>query len=258
MTRKNTSALIKMLFLIVFYTFSASPAYALAEINIEASPPAATQKSTAPSINLKPFSAKYVAFRSGNDVGNALLELKPLTGKQYVLTYESIVSRFFLTDERFEKTTFSNKLGNLVPLEYYYKRSGTGPNKTLLLNFDQLNQKIHVDESASLPWDDELDNQLFRIDFPQQLASGNTNKVYNFINYRGEKRQYQLKVMATENLTLPYGNINAIKVLIGRESPRRVTYAWFAPSLNYNLVRIQQFKDESEQGDVQLKTFKYL
>ena len=103
-----------------------------------------------------------------------------------------------------------------------------------------------------------FDNQLFRVDLPRKLANNDTQFIYNFINSRGEKRQYIFEVMETTNLTLPYGQINAIKVRINRNSSSRLTYAWFAPSLNFNLVRLQQFKDNKEQGDMQLKSFAYL
>lgn len=216
---------------------------------------------TKPSIingQLKPFNANYVAYRSGTDVGSANLQLIPIDDNQYQLTYESKVSRFFLSDKRFEKTRFLKKDGHLIPLVYDYRRTGTGPNKKLSVTFDQETQKIQVDNNSEIDWNGEFDNQLFRVDLPGKLANGVTNTSYDFINYRGERRQYILEVVATDNLTLPYGQITALKVKIDRASNSRVTFAWFAPSLNFNLVRLQQFKDDKEQGDIQLNTFAYL
>ncbi|MFT6267622.1 MAG: hypothetical protein ACJAVV_000420 [Alphaproteobacteria bacterium] len=256
MTRINASfILISALASSVFFS---SPTFAL--VNKSAGVPsiASVQLASIAYKNLKPFSANYVTFRSGNDVGSAILELKPIDNNQYELTYQSKVSRFFLSDRRYEKTTFSNKSGSLIPLHYDYKRTGTGPNKALSVKFDQENQKIQIVDGEELTWNGEFDNQLFRVDFPQKLAQGATSTQYDFINYRGEKRKYTLEVIETDNLSLPYGNITAIKVLIGRESSKRVTYAWFAPSLNFNLVRLQQFKNDKEQGDMQLDTFDYL
>jgi hypothetical protein len=43
-----------------------------------------------------------------------------------------------------------------------------------------------------------------------------------------------------------------------RDSKKRETFAWFAPSLNYTLVRLQQFKEGDEQGDIKLKSFDLL
>jgi hypothetical protein len=207
---------------------------------------------------LKPFSAHYVAYRSGNDVGSAHLQLESVENNQYELVYNSKVSRFFLSDKRFEKTRFYQHGDTLVPIHYDYKRTGTGPNKSLSVIFDQELKKIQIGKDNVMNWDGEVDNQLFRIDLPSKLANGVTDTHYDFINYRGEKRQYKLEVLATDNLSLPYGQITAIKVKIARESNSRVTFAWFAPSLSFNLVRLQQFKDDKEQGDIQLNSFAYL
>jgi hypothetical protein len=220
--------------------------------------------------SLRTFDARYIAYRSGNDIGTALLKLDlaeqgTLSAESidkaqqlYSLTYESKVKRFFLSDKRFEQTFFISDNDALLPIQYEYKRTGTGPNKALKLAFDERNNKIVVDNTNTLEWDGEFDNQLFRIDLPKRLASGIKQTEYDFINYRGEKRRYELEVVETENLAIPYGQLQAIKVKINRESNSRVTYAWFAPSLNYNLVRLQQFKDGKEQGDIQLSSFDYL
>jgi hypothetical protein len=50
--------------------------------------------------------------------------------------------------------------------------------------------------------------------------------------------------------------VDSIKLRIIRSSNRRQTFAWFSPSLDYALVRLQQFKDGDEQGDIRLKSFK--
>jgi hypothetical protein len=46
-----------------------------------------------------------------------------------------------------------------------------------------------------------------------------------------------------------------VKLKINRGSSSRETFAWFSPSLDYALVRLQQFKDGKEQGDIKLKNF---
>ena len=98
-------------------------------------------------------------------------------------------------------------------------------------------------------------DRLYRLDLQQKLAQGQKEFNYHVINYRGQERDYHLKVMGTEQLTLPYGMLEGIKVEIVRQNSTRETFAWFSPQLNYQLVRLQQFKDDKEQGDIQLKTF---
>lgn len=204
---------------------------------------------------LVPFTSNYVAYYKGSDVGKASLQLNKLAAERYELKYQSSVSKFFLSDRRYETSVFTVESENLVPISYQYRREGTGSNKFLTVNFDKQADKIIVNEKKEYEWNDEFDNQLFRIDLSKRLAKGERQFNYDFINYRGEKRRYVLSVLGADNLSLPYGQISALKVKIDRESNRRVTYAWFSPDLDYSLVRLQQFKDGKEQGDIKLEAY---
>lgn len=204
---------------------------------------------------IEPFKATYTAYHDDDDVGEATLHLIKLTDDMYQMEYYSSVSKFFLSDKRYERSVFKMSDEDLMPVTYEYIRRGTGPNKALNLNFDAQNQQIIVNEEETMPWRGELDNQLFRIDLSRQLANDKRKVTYDFINYRGEKRQYRLEVLDTETLTLPYGEVAAIKVKINRESKKRVTFAWFSEELDWSLVRLQQFKEGKEQGDIRLKSF---
>lgn len=206
---------------------------------------------------LRPFHAKYIAYRSNKEVGDVELKLSKAASNDYELFYRSKISRFFLTDKRSETTIFVNQDSKLKPVEYVYRRTGTGPNKDLTLTFNDLDKTINVNNKKEIPWEGEFENQLFRIDVPYRLSLGETEFVYDFVNYRGQKRQYKLTLVETESLNLPYGKLNASKVKIERSSNSRITYAWFAPSLNHNLVRLKQYKDGKEQGDMKLSNFLY-
>ena len=208
---------------------------------------------------ITPFEAVYYAYKWDDNLGSAKISLEKLSADLYSLTYQSKVSKFFLSDKRFEHSIFMIEGDHLVPQQYNYARTGTGPDKSLKVEFpSQDGADIQIendDESFSLPWQGELDNQLYRLDVPIRLARGAKDLSYDFINYRGQQRHYGLKVMGTEVVDLPYGQIEAIKVQIVRESSSRHTLAWFAPDLNYQLVRLQQFKDGDEQGDLRLKAY---
>lgn len=207
---------------------------------------------------LTPFKATYKAFRFDDDVGHAVLFLEQLKQNRYRLRYDSKLSRFFLSDKRFEESVFMTRGDKLIPFQYRYKRTGTGPDKSLSVNFDTENQKILINQDKTLPWQNEMDNQLYRIDLPLKLATGKTEFKYHFINYRGEVRDYGFKVIGKEQLNLPYGMLEGIKVKIMRSSNKRETYAWFSPELNYTLVRLQQFKKGKEQADIRLEKYESL
>ncbi|MEW9796987.1 DUF3108 domain-containing protein [Alteromonas lipolytica] len=207
---------------------------------------------------LTPFHAVYTAFKWGSDIGKAEMELKPLATDQYSLTYSSHVSKFFLSDKRYEHSIFTVENGELIPSEYHYNRSGTGPDKALSISFKTDNNTLVVNDKDTMAWQGELDNQIYRIDLPRKLANGVTKSGFDFINYRGQQRHYGVQVIGEETLSLPYGTLETIKVKLLRDSNKRETFIWFAPELDYNLVRLQQFKDGDEQGDIQLKSYESL
>ncbi|MCV2884036.1 DUF3108 domain-containing protein [Aestuariibacter sp. AA17] len=207
------------------------------------------------SFALEAFDAQYKAFRHGRELGTASIELDALGRDKYRLTYHSKVSLFFLSDERTETSLFSVRDDNIVPHTYEFVRTGTGKDRKLEAQFDAENSTVTFARKPPVDWNGELDNQLYRLDVQQKLAEGLEQFDYTLINYRGEKRHYGIEVLGKETLTLPYGNIESVKVKIVRESKRRETFAWFAPSLNYQLVRLQQFKDGDEQGDIRLSQF---
>lgn len=204
---------------------------------------------------ITPFTSTYVAYYDGNNVGKATLALSHIKDTQYQLLYSSTISKFFLSDRRYETSIFDVTDDKLIPITYHYKREGTGSNKHLTVAFDQVSDKILINEKPTFDWNDEMDNQLFRIDMSLRLKGGETEFSYHFINNRGEKKHYQLEVLGTDNLSLPYGRLSAIKIKIARDTNKRVTYAWFAPDLDYTLVRLQQFKEGKEQGDIKLQAF---
>lgn len=202
------------------------------------------------------FEAEYIVYRFNRSLGKARLSLKTDENELYRLDYYSKVSAFFLSDVRSETSFFSYEDSQLHPLTYSYSRSGTGSNKSTKIQFDSENSTVTINQALPINWSGQLDNQLYRLDVQLKLASGNNEFDYNIVNNRGELRHYELKVVGKEQLDLPYGMLEAIKVKIIRNNSSRETIAWFSPQLNYQLVKLQQFKDGDEQGEIRLKFFK--
>ncbi|GAC18333.1 DUF3108 domain-containing protein [Paraglaciecola arctica] len=210
----------------------------------------------ADSEQLQGFEAEYIVYRFDRSLGKAKLSLKADKNDLYRLDYYSKVSAFFLSDVRSETSFFTFSDQQLHPLTYAYSRSGTGSNKSTKIHFDAEKSTVTVNQAQPIEWTGQLDNQLYRLDVQLKLASGKREFEYNIVNNRGELRHYELKVVGKEQLDLPFGMIEGIKVKIIRNNSSRETIAWFSPQLNYQLVKLQQFKDGDEQGEIRLKYFK--
>jgi hypothetical protein len=202
------------------------------------------------------FEAEYIVYRFGRSLGKAKLSLKADEDSLYRLDYYSKVSAFFLSDVRSETSFFSFENAQLHPLTYAYSRSGTGRKKSTKIHFDAEKSTVTINQAQPIDWLGQLDNQLYRLDVQLKLASGKREFVYDIINNRGELRHYELKVVGKEQLDLPFGMLEGIKVKILRNNSSRETIAWFSPQLNYQLVKLKQFKDGDEQGEIRLKHFK--
>jgi hypothetical protein len=201
------------------------------------------------------FDAEYTVYRFGRRLGKAKLSLKPDEDNLYRLDYYSKVSAFFLSDVRSETSFFTFKNGELFPQTYSYSRSGTGSKKSTKIHFNAEKSEVTINQAQPIDWTGQLDNQLYRLDVQLKLASGKREFVYDIVNNRGELRHYELKIIGKEQLDLPFGMIEGIKVKILRNNSSRETIAWFSPQLNYQLVKLKQFKDGDEQGEIRLKRF---
>ena len=203
-----------------------------------------------------PFEANYIGYRKGQKIGTAQQKLEHVSGNQYKLYYQSLASLFFLTDKRYETSLFVVNDGEMLPQKYTYVRKGTGKDKALDLEFD-LEKKIIIQAKGDpLPWSGELDNLLYRFHFQQSLMTEQQEFDYQIINNRAQLKGYKFKILGQEKLTVPYGELDTLKVQIVRaSSSRRTTYIWFAPSLDYLMVRIEQYKDNKQQADVQLSSY---
>lgn len=204
---------------------------------------------------LEPYSAKYVALRNGSEIGFAEMDLESLGEDNYKLRFYSDASLFFIYDKREEVSTFRHEKEQLIPYKYSFKKKGTFKNDKLNLEFDKTNNQILVEKKKSnenMEWLGEFDHQLYRLAAQKLLSEGKTEFEFDLINYRGQRKHYGFQVQGEEILELPYGKVKTLKVLTIRQSKKRVTYTWFAPELNYILVRMQQFKEGDEQGDIRL------
>ena len=84
---------------------------------------------------ITPFEAVYYAYKWDDNLGSAKISLEELSEGLYSLTYQSKVSKFFLSDKRFEHSIFMVEGDHLVPQQYNYSRTGTGPDKSLKVEF---------------------------------------------------------------------------------------------------------------------------
>ena len=147
--------------------------------------------------------------------------------------------------------------GRIQTQAFAYKRSGTGRDKGFSGIFDwQQKQLINRNTTQPVPvnieqhsMDEAANVEQLRLDVQNQAQ---TDFVYNVIDEKGQADELRFQRVGEEVLTLPYGEITAVKVQRVRENSRRETDYWFAPELGYVLVKMAQREDGDEVATLQL------
>ncbi|MBA6265714.1 MAG: DUF3108 domain-containing protein [Colwellia sp.] len=207
---------------------------------------------------IQPFTAKYNLIRSADIVGSASRTLEYISPEHAKYSYKTDIEWLIFSDNRQEVSLVNIDLHKVTPVQYDFQREGTGPDKSYVWQYniaDNLaknlkdNTEIAVDFPSNIQdkLSYHLQNRLNLIQHPEQKLF-----VYPVISHSGKIKNYVYQYDGEDELMLPFGMVKAIRLKREVIEKKKVTYAWFAPELNYLLVKIQQIKSDVEQFDAQL------
>lgn len=209
------------------------------------------------------YRATYSVLHKSDPVGEAIRELSYLEDNSIQYHYETDISWLIFSDKRQETAIVTINQNKVIPSKYSYQRQGTGPDKSYQWQYDLLNKKatnLQKNKQVTLHHSDGLLDKLSyhlqnRIDLiinPKQKRF-----VYPVIGSKGTIKNYEYQYDGAEELILPYGLVNTIRLKREVNEKKRITYAWFAPELDYLLVKIYQIKSGAEQFEAQLSELEY-
>ena len=208
---------------------------------------------------LTQYEAKYDILRKGSNYGKAIRTLKKIDENTYRIKYSSDIDWMIFTDVREESSTFTYKEQKIIPSHYYQKSEGTLPDEDYKLDFDFKAQKVMSNQSEyplNCQWHDNYQDAIsYQVQVREGLKKGVTNFSFPLIDKKGKCREYNFEVVGTEMISLPIGNIEAIKVKRLYDTDKRQALAWFAPEMDYMLVRMWKGKKGTEQFEVQMNSF---
>ncbi len=205
--------------------------------------------------DLKPFRALY---ESRLDVGvpltlEAVRELRQQADGQWVLTStaEAVIANIE------ESSRFRLKGSQVIPQKYNYHRKAFGKSRDAVLNFDWPNTRV-TNNVDNKPWQMDvpagtLDKLSYQIQIRMDLPGGQKKLSYPVAD-GGSLKQYDFEVLGTERVDTPAGSFNAIKVQRDRgDDAKRETYIWFAPELDYMIVKLYQIESDGKEVQLLLK-----
>lgn len=201
------------------------------------------------------YTASYVLSRRGTERGDASRILERHEDDQWRYYTETSARLLVLSDRRKNETFFRMEDGRVKPLLFDYSREGTGSNQYLRVRFDYENEQVvsEGEDDIDVEWrEDLLDPNAVLHQLQLDVSGDEDNWTYPLVDERGNYRDYEFARMGTESLEVPYGTFDTIKVERVRDHDRRTTLFWFAPELNYTLIKMQQIEKGREQLQIQL------
>ncbi|NVK42876.1 MAG: DUF3108 domain-containing protein [Oceanospirillaceae bacterium] len=204
---------------------------------------------------LKPFRALY---ESRLDIGmplqvDAVRELRQQADGHWLLTSTADAGIAGVL----ESTHFQVDSNRIVPHEYQYHRKVLGKSRDAVLSFDWPNGRVtnNVDDK---PWHMDippgtLDKLAYQMQLRLDLPSGQRKLQYAVAD-GGSLKEYAFEVLGSETVSTPAGEFNAIKVQRDRgDDAKRETYIWFAPDLDYMIVKLWQIESDGKEVQLLLK-----
>lgn len=222
------------------------------------------EQAAPPSSQLTPFKAKYILLHKKDEVGFANRSLIKLADGSYQFSYETDLEWFIFSDYRMEISKLTIENGVAQPNEYQFVRRGTGKDKKYHLTFDK-NQStttnVIKNKTQKVEWVEKVQDKLsYLLQARLNLKNNVTDYNFSVFNRDGniDLNRYQFEVVGEEDLILPYGIIKTVKVKREIPDKKKATYAWFAPELDYLLVKLYHQKGGFEQFEAQLDTLELL
>ena len=202
--------------------------------------------------HLQPYKLLYKASYNGMSI-KAERELQPLPNGNWLLTTNAENFMASITEQGTFQIDANSAIHNI---SYQYERSVLGKKKTENLIYDHPNKlatyttkKKHREVKLDK---DYLNRLSYQVQLQQDLIDGVEALRYQVIS-RGRLKEYRFERVSEELLNTPMGDIRALRVNRIREDNERETSLWFAPDMEYLLVKLWQREEDGEEYELLLK-----
>lgn len=210
--------------------------------------PAAAAHAEAPQ-TLHPFRATYSATLDAGVAisADAVRELRQLEDGSWV--FDSTANALVASQQ--EQSRFTYRDGMIRPLGYHYLREVLGKERRADITFDWQQGRVTTTVKGK-PWQMSItpgtqDKLSYQLQLRRDLARGKTEMRYQVAD-GGPLSEYRFRVLGEETVSTPQGDYRTVKVERVREQDAgRTTHIWFAPALEYLIVKLYQTEPDGKE-----------
>lgn len=165
-----------------------------------------------------------------------------------------------------ESSLFEFVDSEIKPHHYTYQRKVLNKTRDVEVAFDWPNQKVKNTAEGSAWMMDivpgTLDKQSVQLRLQLDIAATQDidGTVYAYqVADGGQLKIYQFSADGEDLVETPLGNYKSVKIKRDRgENAERETWIWFAPELNYSIVRIIQKEADGKSYQIDLQQLTWL
>lgn len=206
-------------------------------------------------VSLEPYKATYTnrIDATVSISGEAVRELKRLDNGHWELSVEAsamLASFYEATQVRLEGE-------HILPIQYDYERKVFTNTRQAQLRFDWQDNQVTTDIDDK-PWRMPIepgihDKLSYQLQIPADLKAGLDVLEYSVAD-GGKVQTYRFQVTGEDEVETPAGTFRALRVERDRgEGSDRETLIWFAPELDYLVVRLEQIEPNGNRYALLLK-----
>ncbi|WP_371372595.1 DUF3108 domain-containing protein [Thalassotalea aquiviva] len=210
---------------------------------------------------LDDFTAHYNIVHDGDIVGKGKRQLTHLDDGSIDFSYQTEIEWFIFEDQREEFTNVRIINDTVIPNSYKSTRKGTGKDKFYHWQYNAEQQSItNLKKKSSKPtlikWPEGLQSKLsYHLQTRLNLINGVNDFDFEVINTSGKIKTYHYEYVGKEEIMLPFGVINTVKLQRKKINSEQVTYVWLAPELDFAMVKLHQIDGSLKQFHAELYDF---
>jgi uncharacterized protein DUF3108 len=201
---------------------------------------------------IQPFQADYQVLRNGKELGHATLTLRQAGDGTWEFNSQTRGTKglaSLLGVDAAEKSTFRWRDGLPEGLHYSYSQEAAVKSRQSSTDFDWQKHEAQSRDGKNA-WTAPLqtsamDRSLVTLALMAQLKSGARDLTVHVVD-KDKVAEQRYMQGARETLSLPAGQIDAVRVDRQRADSTRKTTSWFAPQRNWLPVQIEQVEKNGE------------